>query len=517
MKTHRQNKGRKVELENLRYKQLKIHLLLLLLFLLAFILRILLIDEYGLSEDEVLKALAAQDYQNFDFSSNAQHPALMKFLVTLSVIFFGESEFAIRLPNVFISSLTIYPIFYLGRELFNENTGILAGFLWTVDIPSISFSTIAKEDSLLTFFWILTILFFIKSFNDPRYLQLTGICVGFAFASKYVAFILVLLLFIIYFTNRDKYSLLPIDKVLKFSIPLAVLVFIVMNFPIFIPSSLEKMFDHYILHKRPYPPRTGRFMMNRLFFFRPAYWFLLFIVVKIPISFLIILFIGLWYSLKYRSLSHKVLLLWILITLIIFSITGGFTRYILIMIPAFVILSANGVLRFSEWLALKFSRNNKRSTHIMSKRIAITIILLTCLHSIFLGMAITPYYRMYVNELGGRSDKAGYYFPQDSVYDYQLREAIYYVNEQAPYGSVVAIHVPLVGNYYGRPDLDFISISELPSNIDLWNDYKVSYAIVQESRIYFENEQHVRNLQITHSPSYVGEVLDIVVVEVYSI
>ena len=77
-------------------KSLIIHLFLFLSFLLGFILRILIIGEYGLSEDEVLKALATRDYRNFDFSANAQHPALMKLLITGSVTIFGESEFALR-------------------------------------------------------------------------------------------------------------------------------------------------------------------------------------------------------------------------------------------------------------------------------------------------------------------------------------------------------------------------------------------------------------------------------------
>lgn len=510
-------KGRELELAYLQKQTLYIQIILFLSVVLAFLLRILLISEYGLSEDEVLKVLATQDYRNLDFSANAQHPALMKLLITLSIILFGETEFAVRLPNVFVASLTIYPIFYLGRELFNEPTGILASLLWAVDIPAISFATIAKEDSLLTFFWILSVFYFIKSLKDIRYLQPTGICVGFAFTSKYIAIILVLFLLILYKMYHENSVLPRAKKVARICIPPALLIFFLINFPIFLPSSLVKIFNHYIIHTRPYPPRTGRIMMDNLFRFRPLYWFLLFIFVKTPILFLVILLIGIGYSVKYRTRPYMILLLWILIPLIIFSITGGFSRYILVMIPAFVLLSANGILRFSDWLVSNIPRKYKKPKMKISKGIAISIIIITCLHSFVVGIAVSPYYRMYVNELGGGSDKAGYYFPQDSVYDYYLREAIFYVNENAPENAVIAMHVPIVGKYYGRQDLDFISVTELPVNIDLWNGYKVSFVIIQESRIFFENEKQVENLQNSLSPSFVRKILETEVVEVYAI
>jgi 4-amino-4-deoxy-L-arabinose transferase-like glycosyltransferase len=117
----------------------KIQGILLVLFLLALLLRVAVIAEYGLSTDEVNKMLATRSYKKLDFSANAAHPALMKLAMTLSVMLLGETEFALRLPNVIVSALTIYPLFLLGRKLYDDKTGLLASFLWAVLYTSLRF------------------------------------------------------------------------------------------------------------------------------------------------------------------------------------------------------------------------------------------------------------------------------------------------------------------------------------------------------------------------------------------
>ncbi|MHA2101220.1 MAG: ArnT family glycosyltransferase, partial [Candidatus Kariarchaeaceae archaeon] len=129
--------------------------LLFIPFGIALYLRISVIGEYGLSEDEVHKALAVNNYLQFNFSTNTSHPALVKICMTISVLLLGESEFALRLPNAIISSLTIFPIYLLGKELYNELTGYLASFFWATNLPVLAFSTVTKEDPFLSFFWVL--------------------------------------------------------------------------------------------------------------------------------------------------------------------------------------------------------------------------------------------------------------------------------------------------------------------------------------------------------------------------
>ncbi|MFX0209839.1 MAG: hypothetical protein ACFFDT_27905, partial [Candidatus Hodarchaeota archaeon] len=124
-------------------------------------------------------------------------------------------------------------------------------------------------------------------------------------------------------------------------------------------------------------------------------------------------------------------------------------------------------------------------------------------------------YRIYVNELGGGVEKGGYYFPQDTIYDYMLREAIEYINERAPQGSSVAMTVPTVGKFYGRLDLQFIKIKNLPKEISQWGTYNVSYAILQESRTFLENQEHFENLRKALTPEKVFLVFQTEVAEIF--
>ncbi|MHA2494141.1 MAG: ArnT family glycosyltransferase [Candidatus Hodarchaeales archaeon] len=469
------------------------HALLLISFIVAFLLRVAVIDDYGFSEDEIQKVFAAESYKKLDFSANAAHPALSKLFIVASIIILGENEFALRFPNAIFGALTIYPIFLLGRKLYNEETGLLASFLWAVNIPGISFATAAKEDTLLTFFWVLSVYFFLSAEEDPRNLSLSGICVGLAASSKYAAFLLVLLLLLLFFYLRHKGWVFPSSKEfgLLFFLP-AGISFLAANFPILLPSTLIGLWEHYSPQE---PDHTGWIMMGQLFYQRPPYYILLHVLVKTPLPFLVILLFGVFFALKDRSEADMALLIWVTLAIGFFSITTyGYPRYYLVVIPVFSLLAAQGTYRFSCWLTNRIRRNKTNFQLKLSWTTTLLIILGICLHSIIVGAKVDPYYRMYVNELGGGLDRAGYYFPQDSVYDYLLREAIQYLNGEAPQGAIIAMSVPIVGEYYGRSDLQFIRIQDLPSDIDHWDELEVSYAIVQESRIYFENQDHIDSL-----------------------
>lgn len=498
------------------YKQkwLWINILLLISFIIAFFLRIAVIDDYGFSEDEIQKVFATESYRKLDFSANAAHPALSKLFIAVSIIILGENEFALRLPNAIISALTIYPIFLLGKKLYNEETGLLASFLWAVNIPGISFATAAKEDTLLTFFWVFSVYFFILAKEDARNLYPSGICVGLAASSKYTAFLLIFLLLILFFFMRHRDWVFPSGKkfCLMFFLP-AGISFLAANFPIVFPSTLINLWEHYSPQE---PDHTGWIMMGQLFYQRPPYYIVLHIIVKTPVPFLVILLFGVFFALKDRSESDMVLLIWLILVIGFFSITTyGYPRYYLVVIPVFSILAAHGTYRFSCRL-INWIGRNKTNYHLkFSWAGTILIVLGISLHSIIVGVEVGPYYRMYVNELGGGLDRAGYYFPQDSVYDYLLREAVQYLNNQAPQGAIIALSVPTVGEYYGRSDLQFIQIRDLPSDIDQWDDLAVSYAIVQESRIYFENQDHIDNLQRKRTPEKVFMIFETEVAQIY--
>jgi hypothetical protein len=57
-----------------------------------------------------------------------------------------------------------------------------------------------------------------------------------------------------------------------------------------------------------------------------------------------------------------------------------------------------------------------------------------------------PHYALYTNALA--ADKVGYFFPHDEFYDDGLREAIKFVCDTAPRGTLIAYETPGVTGYY---------------------------------------------------------------------
>ncbi|MFX0208754.1 MAG: ArnT family glycosyltransferase [Candidatus Hodarchaeota archaeon] len=489
--------------------------ILFLSFVLAFVLRVIIINEYGFSEDEVRKTLAARGYIKLDFSGNPSQPSLNKLAMTFSILILGESEFAVRLPNAIAGALTVFPIYFLGKELYNDGTGLFASFLWAVNIPAISFSTIGKEDALLTLFWTWAVYFYTLAREDPQYFRYCGICVGLSAASKFTTGLLVVLLLILYFLDRRQCKNLPsVKETALLSIPLGLLVFIIASFPLFLPATFVKTLAWFSPTK--VPEHTGYYMMGQMFPIRPPYYLLLHIFLKNSLIFVIILIIAVIFTIKDRFSSDRILLIWVAIILGFFSFfTFGYARYSLAAIPALMLLTVQGIYRFLQWLGERVKKFGQKSRFNVLQCTSTLIVISICLHSLLVGAAVSPYYRMYVNELGGGLDKAGYYFPHDSVYDYYLREAVFYINEQVPQGSVVATSKPGVGEYYGRQDLKFVYVRNLPADIDQWDKYNVSYAIIQVSMTYYENIQQIENLQATLTPVRVFKIFQNEVVEVY--
>ncbi|HYE64104.1 MAG TPA: glycosyltransferase family 39 protein, partial [Pyrinomonadaceae bacterium] len=152
---------------------------LALLILVGFGLRATQLGVEGLSEDELNKLNAVEDYRAHGLTAaNGEHPMLMKALLTLSVVaaerwnatglvlsrpaLYVSTEAALRLPGVIFGAFTVLLIFLLASELFGAQVGLIAAALWAFDPSGISFNRIAKEDGFLLFFFLLANVFWLR-------------------------------------------------------------------------------------------------------------------------------------------------------------------------------------------------------------------------------------------------------------------------------------------------------------------------------------------------------------------
>lgn len=485
-------------------KNWKILCLLLVFFLIGLFFRVYNLDERGLATDETEKMLAAKNYLKFSFFHDVEHPMIMKELCSLSILIFGETETALRLPNAIFGALTCIPIFLVAKILFDKKVALLSSLLWAININAIAFNRTAKEDTLVAFFGILFVYCYFKIEESPKYYYFTSIFVGLTFASKYISFPLVFIWFILSFfmlrkcsENLKKSFKIWLKKIL---VPFSGILLIV-NPIIFFPrfwNDLFKFFD------TQYSDHTGYYAFDTMRESLPIYFIPLYFLVKTQTVFLIFLIIGVVIMINRRNENDTFLILGGIIIILAISLPvffSRFTRYVVPLIPGIVIIQAIGILAFSNFLEKFFKKKSYLKLKNKCHFISILVILVIIIHPTLTLISNAPYYSIYVNEIGGGKEKEGYYFPHCSYYDWGMREAVIFINKNAENNSTIAAIEDEVFNYYKKENLIYHSMQPLPEDISIWEQkYNISYVIVQYNRIYNENIEKIKKLENNYDP-----------------
>ncbi len=111
------------------------------------------------------------------------HPPIAKVLMAWSISILGENPFAWRLPGALLGVAVIVFIYLIGMQLFrNRALSLLASALFALDGLPLVLSRIGTNDSVLLFFAVGTIYFFLKD----RHL-LGALFFGLAIATKWSA------------------------------------------------------------------------------------------------------------------------------------------------------------------------------------------------------------------------------------------------------------------------------------------------------------------------------------------
>lgn len=176
-----------------------------LIFLTAFILRILIASSRFVDEDEVFAyAPAVNRILEGDFEVNLAHPMLIKLFFAVSAWLMGEggklgvlfpwlpiSIGSMRLVSVTLGSLTCILIYLLVNELFNNRfAALLSGLVLALDPIALGVSSYATLDSGMVFFFMLTFFLFHRYIvRGGHYLELSAISYALTVSSKYFGFI----------------------------------------------------------------------------------------------------------------------------------------------------------------------------------------------------------------------------------------------------------------------------------------------------------------------------------------
>lgn len=162
-----------------------------ILILISTLIRLVVGDSVQLGNDEVYYWTYAKypDWSHFD------HPPMVGFfeqIFSLNLLF--ESELALRLGFIVSGTLSTLLMYYIGKEIKDERTGLIAAVLFNTSIYGFIISGLfIMPDGPMVLFWMTSLLFFIKyqKATEKRkinlFLSLSLISVSLGIYAKYQA------------------------------------------------------------------------------------------------------------------------------------------------------------------------------------------------------------------------------------------------------------------------------------------------------------------------------------------
>jgi hypothetical protein len=503
--------------------------LLTLLVAVGFGFRAARLGSEGLSEDELNKLRAVEEYRAKGLSSaNGEHPMLMKALLTVSVVacetwnasrlaqghpsLAVPVETALRLPGALLGALTSLLIYLVVAELFGTPTALIAAALWAVDPAAIGFNRIAKEDTFFLFFFLLANVFWVRGQRAAEsgerkpdlFYWAAAAAFGAMLASKYLPHLFAISIsyyWVFQGAPSTRWRLGKRKWLVFFTVMGAA--FVLCNLPILLPGTWHEMrvfaSEHRIGHDSY--EFIGQLYRNQATLWlkgSPWYFYYAFMAFKLPPASVAAFLVGLPLLFKRRLGDGRYLILfWLFFWFFPFTLLGGkFTRYFTFALPVVLITASVGVQAVGSRLARLFATETARSyAHTF---VALAVVTL----SLYASASASPHFRLYTNWLGGGSARAGDYFPHDEFYDASTPDAAAVVAKLARPGARVASETPELFSYYarraGRDDLDSVSLSDREAVASLTVGDVV---IVARGRRYFSNDALVKRLEAAGEPA----------------
>jgi Dolichyl-phosphate-mannose-protein mannosyltransferase len=507
-----------------RYREAVI---LLLLTVLAFSVRLYRVDFNSLSEDEVAKWAAVQEYRQGHFVGvNSEHPMLPKMLAWASLAT-GERwgrmaaahgwpslnpEGWLRLPNVLLGALSTAILYLLCRRMMGVAGSFAASFFWAVAPLPVALNRLTKEETPLTLFTLLACYFYCraqqadKGRTAQQWFDLSAISFGLGLASQYILHLIGLNALAWLFAGRMGLNRKPSQFSFRRFFLVMFLTFVVVNPVILSPANFHAIL-HWLHHdgvRHSGYDFDGTLYMNfpgRLFAGVPWFYYLWLVVVKTPIPILVAVIVGSVLLLRdRRTLASCFFLSLGAVQLVGLSVSGAkWIRYSLPLLPFLFLAGGYGVQQI-----LKAAKGKALSQALVGT--AAVILLgwpLLELHS------WAPYYSFYLNSIGGEKQNIARYFAMDEVSEFDTRQVAQKVCPFAPAAATVATARPMSMAYYlqacGRADLRIIPLYDnhyAPRDGDL--------IVLEPSRRFFETQRFfdaLGNSAMPHSEIRVGPVL----------
>lgn len=490
--------------------------------LIGFGLRVGSLGSESLSEDELNKLETVVEYRNNGLSGrNGEHPFLMKGLQTVSIAAAEKinsildypqlsvsPEAALRFPIALFGTFTALLIFLLVSELFGRSIGLVSAIFWTLEPIAIASDRIAKEDSLVVFFFVFTAYFWVRGQTEAErgnqnwtWYAWTS-AAGFAalMASKYYPHLLSVIAayYIIFQSIPATRWRMESARWLKF-ITIMGVTFLILNPTILLPETWREMIkfssenrighDSYEFAGSLYQNRMSAWLAGV-----PWTFYYVFIAVKTSLPIFLLFLIGLPVMFR-RNLGDGRFLIffWAFMWFLPFTFLGGkFTRYFTFVEPVIVIIAATGFYFSVKWLSQSLAGISQIAHYLQAFLFAVVI-------AIQLSNALTtaPHFRLFTNAIGTSFAPPGWYFPHDEFYDAATRETVAAIASKARLNALIACETPTLFAHYSRlnnrEDLVFVSLSDKAKVATLGAE---DFIVLTQGRRYFSNSAYVEYLNM---------------------
>ncbi|HWE25448.1 MAG TPA: glycosyltransferase family 39 protein [Myxococcales bacterium] len=460
----------------------------------------------GFGDDEVHKWLAALRYLRGDFSGDdVEHPMLMKVLIA-GFAFVGtrlgwQPETITRLPNALAGAISVWVVAQLGRRLFGRAAGVCAAALTAVSTTFVGYQRIAKEDTLLGLFLMLLLWCFAEAAaaaddgrvdSQKRWELGAAASIAGMFASKYF-FFLAPIPVVGYLWLRPVSSWrVPLRRWMQLT-AIAAAIWVCLDWTPFLPSTWEYA-KTYLTGQQTV--HGSLFFMGRIYHNlleyglhgTPPWFYVVFAAVKLAPLTVLFAAAGLAIAIAQRRPAHRIVLSWIAIWFVVHSLISGskWGRFFVAVLPAFVLLAAHAAAVIVDWLRVRRPAWAPAAAAVMALFLVGSEARAALVHA--------PHYRLYINAFGGGDANLGWFFPHCDFFDAGFREAIQQIAARAEPGAEVSTEIDWPARLYaeraGRPDL----LQTLVRRGRACRSGRPCYVVVQIGRLYFLNEDAVRNL-----------------------
>lgn len=192
----------------------KTHLLLLLIFILAFVLRVVAAYHTHVSTDEMFYSIIPLNIINAERLGTVIQSHLYFYLADLGYqLFGGITAVSIRLLSVVFGALTVFVIYVLSMEFFkNRNVSLAASFLFAISGYVLQYNY--EADMPAFFFSLVSIYYFIRALKENlHYLYLSSLFLALAVLIKTIVifFIPAYLIVFVWYGVKEKKLVMTIN------------------------------------------------------------------------------------------------------------------------------------------------------------------------------------------------------------------------------------------------------------------------------------------------------------------